>query len=48
MNKSVSKLIVINASLSINTAERKRYWNTFVAYPVCRSVCPESVLWQNG
>ena len=26
-------------AVSINTAERKRYWNRPVAYAVCRSVC---------
>ena len=34
--------------------DRKHYWNRPVAYPICRSVCvsvslcPESILWQNG
>jgi len=26
----------------------KRYWNRTFAYPMCRSVCLESVLCQNG
>jgi len=34
------------------STEHKRYWNTPAAYLICRSVCvsvcPESVLWQNG
>jgi len=34
-----SFVCIFNASLSINTAERKRYWNRPVAYPICRSVC---------
>jgi len=38
-------LLLPRHSLSI---ERKCYWNKPVAYPACQSVCPESVLWQNG
>ena len=43
-----SHCIIISASLTINVIERKRssYW--LVAYPLCRSVGPESVLWQHG
>jgi len=29
----------LNASLSVNRAERKRYWNRPVASPICLSVC---------
>ena len=39
---------VVSASLSISIIEHKCCWNKVVAYPICRSVCPESVLWQNG
>ena len=35
-------------SLTINKIERMHSWCTTVAYPICLSVCPESVLWQNG
>ena len=40
-------IALVSASFSINTIERKRYWNRTFAYPMCRSVslslCPESV-----
>ena len=41
-------LSVISTSLSINAIERKCSWNRTFAYPICLSVCPESVLQQNS
>jgi len=34
----------LSALLTINRIVYQRYWNSLVAYPMCRSVCPKSVL----
>ena len=39
---------IVSASISVSIIEHKRSWNRVVAYPICRSVGLESVLWQNG